>query len=102
MPNHTAAPVVATGGVNAIILPSPGRKVRKTLHQEQVSMQNRRKQKAFQALENNITWLTSKELEVLLRWKGVPVLKMGNIANRQVLYQCPGTRGYVESVLRRK
>jgi hypothetical protein len=38
-------------------------------------------------LENNVAWLTSKELEVLLQWKGVPVSKMGNIANRQVLYQ---------------
>ncbi len=24
-------------------------------------------------LENNVAWLTSKELEVLLRWKSVPV-----------------------------
>ncbi len=38
-------------------------------------------------LENNVSWLTSKELEVLLRWKGVPVSRMGNIANKQVLYQ---------------
>jgi hypothetical protein len=33
-------------------------------------------------LENNVAQLTSKELEVLLRWKGVPVLKMGNAMNR--------------------
>ena len=26
-------------------------------------------------------------MEVLLRWKGVPVSKMGNVANRWVLYQ---------------
>jgi hypothetical protein len=26
-------------------------------------------------------------LEVLLRWKGVPVSKMGNVVNRRVLYQ---------------
>jgi hypothetical protein len=38
-------------------------------------------------LENAVTRLTGKELEVLLRWKGVPVLKMGNVANRRVLYQ---------------
>ncbi len=32
-------------------------------------------------LENAVTWLTGKEeLEVLIRWKGVPVLKMGNVA----------------------
>ena len=34
-------------------------------------------------LENAVTRLTGKELEVLLRWKGVPVSKMGNVANRQ-------------------
>ncbi len=38
-------------------------------------------------LENVVAWLTGKELEVLLRWKGVPVSKMGNVANRRVLYQ---------------
>jgi hypothetical protein len=38
-------------------------------------------------LENNVAWLTTKELEVLLRWKGVPVSKMGNITNRHMLYQ---------------
>jgi hypothetical protein len=38
-------------------------------------------------LESNVMRLTSKELEVLLQWKGVPVSKMGNVANRQVLYQ---------------
>ena len=38
-------------------------------------------------LENAVTRLTGKELEVLLRWKGVPVSKMGDVANRRVLYQ---------------
>ena len=38
-------------------------------------------------LENAVTWLTRKELEVLLRWKGIPGSKMGNVANRGVLYQ---------------
>jgi hypothetical protein len=38
-------------------------------------------------LENAVTRLTGKELEVLLRWKGVPVSKMGNVSNRWVLYQ---------------
>ena len=38
-------------------------------------------------LENAVTGLTGKELEVLLRWKGVPVSKVGNVANRRVLYQ---------------
>ena len=32
-------------------------------------------------LENNVGRLKSKELEVLLRWKGVPVSTMGNVAN---------------------
>ena len=38
-------------------------------------------------LENAVTRLTGKELEVLLHWKGVNVSKMGNVANRRVLYQ---------------
>jgi hypothetical protein len=38
-------------------------------------------------LENNVAWLMSKELEVLLWWKGVPVSRMGNVANKQMLYQ---------------
>jgi hypothetical protein len=38
-------------------------------------------------LENVVVRLTGKELEVLLCWKGVPVLKMRNVANRRVLYQ---------------
>ena len=32
-------------------------------------------------LENAVARLAGKELEVLLHWKGVPVLKMGNVAN---------------------
>ena len=31
--------------------------------------------------------LTGNESEVLLHWKGVSVSKMGNVANRWVLYQ---------------
>jgi hypothetical protein len=38
-------------------------------------------------LENDVGRLTGKELEVFLCWKGVPVSKMGNMANRGVLYQ---------------
>jgi hypothetical protein len=38
-------------------------------------------------LENDVGWLKSKELEVLLRWKGVPVSTMVNIVNRHNLYQ---------------
>jgi hypothetical protein len=38
-------------------------------------------------LENIVARLTGKELEVLLCWKGLPVSKMGNVANRRVLYQ---------------
>ncbi len=33
-------------------------------------------------LGDNIGQLKSKELEVLLRWKGVPMSTMGNVANR--------------------
>jgi hypothetical protein len=38
-------------------------------------------------LDENVLRLTSKVLEVLLRWKGVPVFKMVNVANRRELYQ---------------
>jgi len=38
-------------------------------------------------LENDVGRLTSKELEVLLRWKGVAASKMGNVTNRRLLYQ---------------
>ena len=38
-------------------------------------------------LENDVGWLKSKELEVLLRWKGVLVSTMGNVVNRRILYQ---------------
>ena len=46
-------------------------------------------------LDENVLRLTSKELEVLLRWKGVPVSKMVNVANRCELYQqlCRRRRG---------
>ncbi len=38
-------------------------------------------------LEENVGWQTSQELEMLLWWKGVPVLKMGNVANRCILHK---------------
>ena len=38
-------------------------------------------------LKNDVGRLKSKELEVLLRWKGVPVSAMGNVVNRCILYQ---------------
>ncbi len=38
-------------------------------------------------LDNDVGRLTSKELEVLLRWKGVAASKMGNVASRRILYQ---------------
>ena len=47
--------------------------------------------------ENDVGWLKSKELEVLLRWKGVPVSVMGNVANRHILYQ-QFTEGDAEEV----
>jgi hypothetical protein len=48
-PNLTVAPVVMVGGVNAGILPSPERKVKKTSHQEKIGKQNKRKRKAVHA-----------------------------------------------------
>ncbi len=38
-------------------------------------------------LENDVGLLKIKELEVLLRWKGVLVSTMGNVAIRRMLYQ---------------
>jgi hypothetical protein len=38
-------------------------------------------------LKNNVGRLKSKELKVLLRWKGVPVLKIWNVADKSILYQ---------------
>jgi hypothetical protein len=45
-PNLEAAPVVTVAGMNAGILPSPERKVRKMSCQEQISKQNKKKCKA--------------------------------------------------------
>jgi hypothetical protein len=47
-------------------------------------------------LENVVARLDRKELEVLLRQKGVPVSKMRNVANRRVLYQQFADRGEEE------
>jgi hypothetical protein len=38
-------------------------------------------------LEKIVGRLTSKELEMLLWWKGAPVSKMGNNANRRILHK---------------
>ncbi len=48
-------------------------------------------------LKNDVRPLNSKELAVLLRWKGVPVSKMGNVADRCILYQ-QFTEGGAEEV----
>jgi hypothetical protein len=37
--------------------------------------------------DGNMERLTNKELEVLLRWKGISETKMGNMASKRVLYQ---------------
>ncbi len=48
-PNLAAALVVTVAGINAGILPSPERKVRKTSHQEQIGKQNESKRKVVHA-----------------------------------------------------
>ena len=48
-PNQATALVLPVGGVYGGNLPSPERKVRKTLHQEQLDKQNRSKRKAVHA-----------------------------------------------------
>jgi hypothetical protein len=45
-------------------------------------------------LDGNVKRLTNKDLEVLLRWKGVLPSKTGNMANKRALYQqFAGDRG---------
>ncbi len=44
-------------------------------------------------LKNHVRQQTSKELEMLLQWKGVPVSKMGNVVNRCIMYQQFAERG---------
>jgi hypothetical protein len=62
MPNQAAAPVFMVGGFDASILPSLERKVRKTLHQEQISKQNKSKRKAVHAQAHaRTTTLIAKE-----------------------------------------
>ena len=55
----------------------------------------------FDRLQNDLGYdigrLKSKELEVLLQGKGVPVSTMGNVANRRILYQ-QFTEGVAEEV----
>jgi hypothetical protein len=48
-------------------------------------------------LEKNVGWQTSKEQEMLLWWKGVPVSKMENIENRCILHE-PFAEGSTEEV----
>ncbi len=61
-PNLTVAPIVMVGGVNADILLSPQRKVRKTSHQEQIGKQNKRKRKAVHAQAHaRATTIVAKE-----------------------------------------
>ncbi len=61
-PNQMAALVIVAGGVNAGILPPPDRKVRKTSHQSQISMQNKVKRKAVHAQAHaRTTTLLAKE-----------------------------------------
>ena len=38
-------------------------------------------------LDGNVDRLKDGELKVLLKWKGVPALKMSNVAAKKVLYK---------------
>ena len=49
-------------------------------------------------LDNDFGRLMSKELEVLLQWKGVAASKMGNVANRRLVYQNFADGDVVEEV----
>jgi hypothetical protein len=89
MPNSTAAPVVTVGGINAGILPSPERKVRKTSHQEQIGKQNKRKRKAIHTqAQARVTTLVVEE-------RALP--KEDRRQTKQVIAQVEGefrVRGY--------
>jgi hypothetical protein len=76
-PNPTAASVVTVGGINAGILPSPERKVRKTSHQEQISKQNKTKRKAIHAQAHTRTTTLVAEERILPkedRWSTAQVI----------------------------
>jgi hypothetical protein len=61
-PNEVAAPVLLAGGIYACTLPSPERKVRKTLHQQQLDKQIRSKRKAAHAQAHaHVTTLVAEE-----------------------------------------
>jgi hypothetical protein len=61
-PNQAAAPILLMGGFNASNLPSPERKVRKTLHQQQISKQIRSKHKVVHTqAHTRATTLVAKE-----------------------------------------
>jgi len=61
-PNLAAAPIVTVAGMNAGILPSPERKVRKTSHQEQIGKQNESKRKVVHAqAHSRATTLVAEE-----------------------------------------
>jgi hypothetical protein len=57
-----AAPIVVAGGINASILPSMEREVRKTSHQKQIDRQNKAKRKAVHTQAHaRATTLVTKE-----------------------------------------
>jgi hypothetical protein len=121
-PNPTVAPIVTVGGVNAGILPSPQRKVRKTLHQEQIGKQNERKRKAIHAQAHvRATTLVAEErampkedrqttvqvivqVEGEFRARGYGVTLSKNTINRYVALGMVGTfplaRGYKGTMLK--
>ena len=53
-------------------------------------------------LNSNVGRLKEKELKVLLKWKGVPTLKMGNMAAKKVLYKKSGGEKDEESITDRR
>jgi hypothetical protein len=60
--NQMVAPVIAVSGIDASILQSPERKVRKTSHQVQIGKQNERKRKAIYAQAHaRVTTLVAEE-----------------------------------------
>jgi hypothetical protein len=122
----TARPALQTIAQNQtiapIVLPSPERKVRKTLHQAQIGKQNERKRKAVHAQAHaRATTLVAKErampkdghqttmqaiaqVEGDFRARGYGVTRSKNTINRYVALGMVGTfplvRGYVDTMPR--
>jgi hypothetical protein len=61
----------------------------RAMHKEVLPILDRLENK----LDGNVDRLKDEELKALLKWKGVPASKMGNVAAKKVLYKKNRGRG---------